>query len=170
MKTIDRERTRWVCVYVARNSDGKPIADLRIFVGALKFGSEECGVKGLLRPFPSNKRGTLDLRWRFSLSSKDKISDLMWEQRIEKACTNVKIQSASNERTPSYRIQMGVFKENKNFHMKKPGKDWKLYKEWPKHVNIDGLKERLQRSIAEDEGPYKRTNCRGVAGRRRGRL
>jgi site-specific DNA-cytosine methylase len=155
LKAIERERTRWKCVYVARNADGKPIADLRIFVGALKFGSRECGVKGLIRPFPSNKRGVLDLKWRFTVSSTNGASDIVWERRVE-SDTEVNIKSVSGERTPSYRVQMGVYKENKNFDQKKPGKDWKLYTEWPNQVD-------LFKPSRENKGAYTRVSCRGVA-------
>ena len=64
LKSIERDRTKWICTYIARDKEGKPCADLQLFIGALKIGSKKCGVKALVRPFPRNQRGILPHKYR----------------------------------------------------------------------------------------------------------
>ena len=56
---------------------------------------------------------------------------------------------------------MGVFKAHKITTLK-PGKDWKLYDAWPKHVGIYN-KASIDNSLSckFDEKVYERRNCRG---------
>ena len=167
LKNIDRdEKGKWECVYMARDEDSRPVADLRIQVGLLKFGSKECGVKGLIRQFPDNTRGVIDPKWRFVLAAKDvrvrsKTDLVQWEVRSEARRSNVKLVSASDERTPSFRTQMGVFKENKQFNWKEPGKDWKLYKEWPKHIKLGGggMASLQNQYLRDNTSVFERQSC-----------